>query len=37
MGIVGNDRLHSNSKRPSCTVLLSVHETVKWTLQQAWY
>ncbi|MGB8783546.1 MAG: hypothetical protein WCD02_10545 [Terriglobales bacterium] len=24
-------------KRPSCTVLLSVHETVKWTLQQAWY
>ena len=24
------------SKRPSCTVLLSVHESVKWTLRQMW-
>jgi transposase-like protein len=23
-------------KRPSCTVLLSVHESVKWTLRQMW-
>jgi DNA-binding NtrC family response regulator len=24
------------SKRPKCTVLLSVHESVKWTLPQVW-
>jgi DNA-binding NarL/FixJ family response regulator len=24
------------SKRPSCTVLRSVHESVKWTLRQMW-
>jgi YD repeat-containing protein len=29
-------RLKSVSKRPSCTVLLSVRESVKWTLQQMW-
>jgi hypothetical protein len=33
MMIIGCD-LHS--KRPKRTVLLSVHESIKWTLRQAW-
>jgi hypothetical protein len=31
-----NPNIQMICKRPKCTVLLSVHESVKWTLRQEW-
>jgi len=35
-GSLNQSALQQSCKRPKCTVLLSVHESVRWTRRQEW-